>query len=307
MKKMKNETHIEGYVYEHKLEKKVSGETSKNPGTEYIAGTLSIATDDALTNVVQVHFTYVTATTKKGGSNNTFAVLNSIIEGKIGSVMANGKDNAGMVRIDSAIDLNEWYDKNGDFVSTKRNEGGFVHQTSELNAEAQRATFETDIVINNCVRMDANEERNLPERMIVKGAIFNFRNALLPVDFTVRHPGAMDYFESLEASPNHPVFTRVKGQQVSQTSVRTVTEESAFGDASVREVKSSFRDYVITWAQQEPYEWDSEETILASEMSEAVANREIRKAEIKKNQDEYQNSRGNAIPAAAPAKGAYNF
>ena len=44
--------HIEGYIYEHKREEKVSGETSKNPGTPFISGTLSIATDDELLNVV---------------------------------------------------------------------------------------------------------------------------------------------------------------------------------------------------------------------------------------------------------------
>lgn len=30
-KKMKNESHVEGYVYEHKLEMKESGPNSKNP------------------------------------------------------------------------------------------------------------------------------------------------------------------------------------------------------------------------------------------------------------------------------------
>ena len=309
MRKMINTVHVEGYVYEHKLEKKVSGATAANPNTEYITGTLSVATDDAMTNVVQIHFTYVTATTKKGGTNNTFTILNSIISGNVKTVMSDGKDLAGMVRIDTAIDLNEWYDKNNEFISTKRIEGGFVHLTNELNSESQRARFETDIVISNCTRIDANEERKIPERVVVKGAIFNFRQALLPVEFTVLHPAAMDYFEDLGASSSNPIFTRVKGQLVSQTTVRTITEESAFGEASVREVKSSQRDYVIDWAQGEPYTWDDESTILASEFTEAIANREIHKAEIKKRQDEYQASRGNAIPAAtvAATKSDYNF
>jgi hypothetical protein len=56
-KKMENTTHIEGLLYEHKLEKRVTGENSKNPGTEYINGTLDIATDDAITNIVSIHFT----------------------------------------------------------------------------------------------------------------------------------------------------------------------------------------------------------------------------------------------------------
>ena len=81
-KKLINQTHVEGYVYEHKLEKKVSGENSKNPGTEFINGILRIATDDAMLNVVDVHFSYVTETTKNGKSNATYGVLLNIIEGK---------------------------------------------------------------------------------------------------------------------------------------------------------------------------------------------------------------------------------
>ena len=61
-KTMINQTHIEGVLYEHALEAKVSGDTSKNPGTPFITGTISIATDDAMTNIVPVHFTYTTAT-----------------------------------------------------------------------------------------------------------------------------------------------------------------------------------------------------------------------------------------------------
>ena len=74
-KKMENQTHIEGLLYEHKLEKRVTGENSKNPGTTYINGTLDIATDDAITNIVSIHFTYVTPTTKTGNANATFNTL----------------------------------------------------------------------------------------------------------------------------------------------------------------------------------------------------------------------------------------
>lgn len=312
MKTMKNTTHIEGYVYEHKLEKKVSGEKAKNPGTEYITGILKIATDDECTNIVEVHFSYVTEVTKKGTANDTFKLLQAIIDNKICNVMAHGKDNAGMVRIDSALDLNEWYDReNGSLISVKRNEGGFLHQTNELAAdEKQRARFEVDIVINGCRRLEENVEKDLPERMIVKGAVFNFRNALLPMEFTVLNPNAMNYFESLEASNKNPVFTKIRGLQVSKTVVKSVEETSAWGDVSIRETKSSSRDFVINWAQQDPYEWDDESTILASELSEAMANREIYLAELKQRQDEYQASKGNAIKSSAGSatkKGAYNF
>lgn len=52
MKKMLNKVEISGKLYEHALEKKVSGSTSKNPGTEYITGTVSVATDEKALNIV---------------------------------------------------------------------------------------------------------------------------------------------------------------------------------------------------------------------------------------------------------------
>ncbi|MCM1324723.1 MAG: hypothetical protein NC218_11430 [Acetobacter sp.] len=316
MKKIKNETHIEGYLYEHKLDLKTSGPASKNPGVEFINGTIGIATDEDMLNVVQVHFTYVTETTAKGKQNATFNVLKNIIDGKTGTVVEHGKEAAGLLRIDSAIGLNEWYDKDGNLISQKRNEGGFVHvaNLSEISDnEAQRATFNTDMVITGCTRQEANEERNIPEKVIVRGAIFDFRGSLLPVEYSAVNEGAMNYFEGLEASNKNPVFTRVWGKQVSQTITRTITEESAFGAPSVKTVKSSFKDFEITGAIPEPYAWDSEDTITAAEMKEAMANREVALAEIKKRQDEYQESKKNAIKSTnstsmpTPKADDYNF
>lgn len=44
--KMINEVHVEGLLYDHKLEMKVTGSASKAPGTQYIAGTINVATDN---------------------------------------------------------------------------------------------------------------------------------------------------------------------------------------------------------------------------------------------------------------------
>lgn len=313
MKTMINRTHIEGLLYEHALELRTSGPNSKNPGTEFIMGTVSLATDDAQVNVVPVHFTYVTATTAKGGANATFGVLKDIIDGKLATVMAGGADNAAKLRIDSAIGLNEFYtDRNGkeELVSAKRNEGGFVHTCAQLaEDEKTRNTFETDIVITGVKRIEADEEKKTPEKCIVKGAIFDFRKSLMPVEFSVLNENAMAYFEGLEASSKNPVFTKVKGRQVSETITRTITEESAFGEASVREVKSSRKDFVITWAQKEPYVWDDEETITAAEMTDAMSARQTYLATVKQRQDEYKASKqgGNATANKPAAEGGYDF
>lgn len=310
MKKMTNTTHVSGYLYEHKLELRESGPNSKNPGTQFIMGTIDIATDEACTNIVSVHFSYVTATTKNKTPNATFTTLMNIIDGNYNTVMAGGKENAVKLRIDSALDLNEFYtDRNGkeELVSAKRNEGGFVHVTPELEAdESQRNTFKCDMLITNVREIEADEEKGLPAKVIVRGAIFNFRNALLPVEFSAINPGAMNYFLGLEATNSNPTFTCVWGKQVSETIKRKIVTESAFGDDEVREVTNSRKDFVITGAAKEPYMWDDESTLTAQEVAEAVAARETYLATVKQRQDEYKASK-NAAPAAAKTAGGFNF
>ena len=309
--KMINQTHIEGALYQHDLALKVTGENSKNPGTEFISGNIEIATDDAGINIVPVHFTYVTATTAKGTANATFNVLKNIIDGVYKSVMTDGADNATMLRIDSAIGLNEFYtDRNGkeELVSVKRNEGGFVHVTPTIaDDEKTRNTFECDIIISNVIHVEGDEEKGTTDKATVKGVIFNFRNDLMPVEFSVTNPKAMAYFEDLGASNSNPIFTKIKGRQISESIVRRVEEESAFGEPSIKEYKSTKKDFVITWAMAEPYVWDDDSTITARELTEALAAREIALAEMKRRSDEYKASQGKAPANAAPAPGAFNF
>lgn len=306
-----NKSHIEGLLYQHNLTVKTSGPNSKNPGTVFISGTVDIATDNKCINIVPVHFTYVTAITYSGKPNATFSTLQNIAEDVIPTVMKNGAENAAKIRIDSAIGLNEFYsDRNGkeELVSVKRNEGGFVHLGGELDPnEAMRNTFECDMLITGCTRQDADEERQIPEKVIVKGAIFDFRGGLLPTEFSATAPAAMNYFEGLGASGREPVFTKVWGQQISETVVKTITVESAFGEDSVRTVPSTRKDFVITGASREPYVWDDESTLTAQELTQKMTDRETYLATMKQRQDEYKASKN--APAAAPVAnaGGFNF
>lgn len=309
-----NETHLEGYIYEHSLDLRVSGENSKTPGTVFIMGNLDVATDDDCTNIVSVHFTYVTEKTKSGSNNATFGVLKNIIDGKVKTVMQDGQENAAKVRIDSAIALNEFYsDRNGteELVSVKRNEGGFVHLTNELNPDVKEHNrFKADMLITSVTHVDADEEKGTPEKATVRGCIFNFRKDLLPVEFVVTNGAGIDYFMSLGASSTNPVFTWVKGRQISTTVKREVVEESAFGEPEVRVISSSRKEWVITGSNPTTYEWDSEETLTAAELKEMMANREVYLASIKQRQDEYkaQKAAQTAAPAAkTPAAGEFQF
>lgn len=309
MKTMINKTHVEGFVYEHDLKKKVTGPQSKAPGTEYIAGSISIATDDAGINIVPVYFSYVTPLTKNKKPNSAYSVLNSFIDGTYKTVMAHGQENATKVSIDSAIGVNDFYtDKSGkeELVSAKRNEGGFISVVNALNEdEKMRNTFKCDMVITNVTRVEGNEDKGTVDKVVVKGAAFGYNNTLLPVEFVATNAGAMDYFEGLGVSRSEPVFTNLWGRQISETIVRKITEESAFGEDSVREVRSSRKEFLITGAAKETYEWDDESTLTAKELNDMITARETHLATVKQQYLDYKKSQ--TAPAAIATSSAFDF
>ena len=294
------------------LEKKVSGEKSKNPGTEYISGVINIATDEAGLNVVPVVFTYVTGTYGSSGKvNNNFATLANIIENGKTWVDA-GKDGATKVQIDGALDLNEFYiPENGEdrLVSTKVNNGSFISIVNELPEEAERATFKVDMLITRATHIDADGEKIEEDYTTLGGVIFDFRNAIKPIEFVVRNPQGMNYFESLGVE-EEAVYTKVWGRINCSTSKNTVTEESAFGEASVRTFEKKVREWIVTGCSQSGYAFGDEEVLTEADIQKAMQDRQIYLADMKKRNDEFKASA--ATPATAPAApkakmGGFNF
>lgn len=321
MRKTVNKERIEGRLYDisQLTLKTVQNSESEHFGQEFISGSIDVATDEDCLNIVTVRFTFVQATYKSGKVNNTFGVLKNLIEnGK--TVLADGKDEASLVRIDAALGLNDFYtQRNGEdtLVSAKANMGSFVNTVSKLADEDTRNTFEYDMLINGTKYVEADTERNIPEDyLVVKGAVFDFRNSILPVEFVVRNKGGIKYFESLDASPQNLVFTKVWGKINSETIVDRREEESAFGEPAVKEYSRTIREWVITGTSKPDavYEvGDSENGITADEIKKAMADREVYLAGVKKRADEYQASRnssntnGSTAAAAPAAQGGFTF
>ena len=319
MRKALNRTHIEGRIYDFSLAvKTVQNEKSENFGKEFINGTLDIATDDDNMNIVSVHYSYEPVFNKNGKKNTKYAALKNIIDnGK--TVLNDGAENATMIKVDSALGLNDFYtNRDGEevLVAAKRNEGGFITMVSKLGDPATRSTFETDMLINGFRVVEANEERNIPEDyMVIKGAVFDFRGAILPVEFNVRNQGGMKYFESLDVSASNPVFTKVWGQIISKPIPDTRTEESAWGEPIVKTYTKNFREWLVTGTSKPDavYEiGDDKNGITADEIKKALADREVHLAEVKKNQEEYQASKAakSDVPfggAATAQAGGFNF
>ena len=316
MKKMINTEKIEGRVYQHNLVKKtVQNSASTNFGKEFISGNLEIAVDEEGFNIIPVHFTYVTETTSSGSKNSTYTNLDKIInDGK--TWIANGKDEATKVRIDTALAVNDFYTQDDRLVSTKVNEGGFVTIESELGLENERNTFTTDILITNATRVEPDPDKNITEEyLVLKGAIFNFRNALMPVDFIVRNKDGMDYFEDLGASESSPVLTKVWGRINCNSISREEREETAFGEESVRTIERKVKEWVVLGTSKVPYDFGDEAVLTVDEVKKAIQDRELMLADTKKRSDEYRASKNTgtasesttAATVAVASKGTFNF
>jgi hypothetical protein len=291
MRKAQNTERIEGRIYQHDLTvKQVQNQASENFGKDFIAGNIEVATDDEMLNVIKVHFTYVTETNKNGVKNATYATLKKIIDENKTCVTV-GKDAATKVRIDTALALNDFYNNNDELVSAKTNEGGFVTIINELGEPKERNTFSVDMVITGVTHVDKDDEKNIKEHALVKGAIFNFRNDLLPVEFKVENEQGIKYFDDLGASGSEPVYTRVWGKIISETKTTTQEVESAFGEAAVRTYRNTNKEWVITGTAKVPYDFGDENILTAEELTKAAQNREVYLADVKKRAEEYKASR----------------
>lgn len=305
MRKATNTERIEGRVYQHSLTvKTVQNQTSANFGKEFISGDIEVAVDEAGLNVIPVHFTYVVETTASGNKNATYANLKKIIDGGK-TWITNGKDEALKVRIDTAIALNDFYTQDGNLVSVKKNEGGFVSIISDLGVENERNTFAVDMVITGVKRTEKDEEKNINEDFVtVRGAIFNFRNEVLPIDFLVKNADGMKYFEDLGVTNAEPIYTKVWGKINCGTILNEVKEDSAFGESAVRTYERKVREWIITGTAKVPYDFGDENILTVEELTKAMQDREVMLAETKKRSEEYRANKNTADSAFGGTTGA---
>ena len=260
-------------------------------------------------------------TTKAGGENRTFTALKKIIDGGK-TWVADGKDAATMIQLSPSLDLNDFYTKgDGDedvLVSVKKNEGGFAEIVSVLPESINdRTRFEVDMLITQVTEVEANEEKQIPEHVVLRGAIFDFRGAIKPLDFVVKNEQGMKWFLDQDISPQEPMFTKVWGNIDCTVRIEQITEESAFGEAAVREVRRGRKEWVVTGTAKVPYDFGDEGVLTAEEVQTKMQERQVWLADQKKQREEWlaqQNQGGTSsafgagpAPSAAVTAGGFTF
>ncbi len=312
-----NNVKIIGYLYDiSKMSVRTSGPNSKNPGTEFIMGEMNIAVDEKGLNVIPVRFNYMTATYAKSGKpNQTFATIKKMIE-EPKTWLKDGKDGAYMVDISGSLDLNDFISSDNQRVSAPRVTGSFLNLVQQIDPdESARNKFVADMVITRVTHVDADPDKNIEkDYTTIGGAVFGFRNALLPMEFKVTNPAGMNLFEDMGISNSEPVYTKVWGHIYNTTIKTSRTEESAFGEAAVTTYERKTRDWVVDGAAKVPYEYGEEGVLTADELIKATQDREVYWATVQKNHDDYLASKNapktmnNAASATAKVQaGTFNF
>lgn len=277
-----NKAHVEGYIFDHTLQKRTSSK-----GVEYIGGILNVATDSEAMNVVPVHFIYVTEVYSKSGKTNpNFGILDKIIED--GNTYSVNGNEAQKVRIDGNLGVNDFVTKDGEMVAAQRIVGNFIHTMNNTDPIADKAaTFEADMLITSCVEKEIADSDRYDQ---IEGYAFGYQGRLVPITLSVRSEGGMKYFEDQDISKANPFCTKVWGDVVSNTITKETTVESAFGAPQVNITSRTFRSWDVEGCSAEPYMWDDESFITKDELKQALANREEQLAEVRKRNDEYRNS-----------------
>lgn len=290
--RFENQVIVEGYVFDHTLQHRVTGENSKNPGTDFINGNISIATDEDKTNIVTVKFNYVTSTYKNGNPNRTYQTLDQIINaGAKASEVDLGM--ATKVKVTGAIDTNDFLGRDGEMVAARQITGSFCDIVQVLNAdEAKRATFKADYLVYGTKEHEVEDGDDYLE---LNGYCFNFRGDLLPINLSVVNPGGISWFEDQEPSVNNPLLCRVWGDIVSTIIKKETVTESAWGEAQVDVSTRTITAWNITGCNTDCGEFDDDSTITKDELEKAKNARVEYVASEKARQEEYRNSQqGNA-------------
>lgn len=282
MKKTINRVNIEGLLYEHDLEEKVSGPTANNPGANFIRGSISIQIEE--NNIVTVDVLQFEM--GKKGKDKRYDKLLSIKDSN--SVVKNGVAQAAKIKISSALDLNDFYNQDYELISSLRSFSGFYDIVSSIDP---KATFETDILITSTTDELEKDEDGLMApngNLVVNGYIFNYRENIMPVKFTVQNEKGISYFKGLPAN----TFTKVWGKIVTNINKISKTEESAFGEDKVVEYTKTKKRFIISGANAEPYEFGVEGILTVEEVQKAIADRNLYLENEKTRTENYRNQAG---------------
>ena len=291
LKQTENNVNIEGILSEIDLD---YGSFVKNGATvESIGGTIKVQVtqkingEDAILEV-PVHM-FASKLTNKGTPNPAYESIEKIKTNYV-SIAAGGIEAADYVRINGIIQMNEYYNQNGQLVSFPRINASFCNRIKKEDCSS-KATFTAQLVVLS-KGMEVDRDGIETGRYFVKGGIVQYGGKVDIVTFYSTNKGVINGIDSYW---NERDTVKASGKLNFTSKTEEFVREVDFGEPIVDKRTVSVSELLITGGSQTPMEGD-----FAIDWSDMEAGLTARLARLEQ-QKERDTARAGAKTKSAPA------
>lgn len=202
--------------------------------------------------IVEVRY-YVTPKTKKNEVNKSYDFLEKVMDGEVKTIKDDG-DEASWVTVSAKISPDFFVPRDGaktiDDLAVSQKVRGFAIRGGKSNEYENM--WNCDMLITRIEEIEPDEEKHISHKVKVSGYIVDeYNKRLMPMRCDAIDNDAINYSLTLEASPELPIYSSVKGEF--RKEVTSIVKESAFGEDEVIEYDNI--RWAMRWMPRIPYDF----------------------------------------------------
>lgn len=272
MRQAENRCKIEGILSEVDI-KYTSFNKNGNP-VEAIGGVIKIRVEQKIngenaTLEIPVHM-FSSKLTNKGTPNPAYESIERIMNEFTSIAAAGSVDGADKIRITNGqIQMNEYYNANGQLVSFPRISASFVTKVKPEEFKPE-ATFSVELVVGK-KEMEIDKDGVETGRLKVRGIVSQYGDRVDVVDFIATNKGVIDAVSNYWTEND---TVKASGRINFSSRVETSVEELGFGEPIERSRTISLSELIITGGSQTPL--DGEFAFDLNDINKALADRKAR-------------------------------
>ena len=273
-----NKVKIEGILSEIDLKyssfKKNGADMKSVGGSIKVLVEQTLPTGEAQSLEIPVHM-FASEYTNKGGKNPAYESIERVMNDFV-SIAASDKETADRVRITGAqIAMNEYYGKNGNFVSFPRIKASFVNKIGKTDCKPE-ATFSIIFCVGEAGFECDKDGVEIPNRYKINAAVPQFGGSVDIVPFYACADGVINAVKTYWQKGD---TVKANGRLNFTSKTETSKVEVDFGEAQEQTHTISVSELIITGGSQTPL--DGELAFDASDIAEALKARQAHLAELK--------------------------
>lgn len=239
--------------------------------TEAISGVVYVKVKQMISGefkelIIPVHC-FSSKYTNRGTVNPAYDSIKRVME-DYRSIAMVGEEAADAVLISSGnIRMNEFYARDGRFVSYPRIHASFINKIDKTNMRPE-ATWTAQFVVAKKID-EINAQGEETGRVRIEGILPQYGGKVDVVPFFAETPRVIDGISTWEIGDTVPAHGKLNFSSVTET----VVEESGWGDPIEKVKTTSVSELVITGGN-EPY--DDERAYDNADIQDALAERKVR-------------------------------